>query len=295
MGTYSTPAGGYTVPGGPSALLPLHPLPSWLRRDPSLAVPMLPDVTRRVMAIAGSPDPSVVRLAELVAKDQVLTSRVLGLANSAYSAPALYISSVRDAIIRLGTQSVRNLVLAVALASKSQDRRVYGERGAALFDHALGTAYLGALVAEAARADASEAFLCGLLHDVGKLVILMFAYQHDLRGEGTVPEREVEQALADHHAAMGARALSRWNLPESVKEPIACHHDLASARLDPRQAAVCALANRLSHRYGFGCAADPDDLSNDPAFTLLRLDAAWLAATDERAPRLVAVARTTLG
>lgn len=293
MGTYTIPAGDCVLESGS----PAAPggLPPWLRCDPSLAVPVLPEVAQRVMAMAASPDPSVLRLSELVAKDQVLSSRVLGLANSAYSAPALHISTVRDAIIRLGTQSVRNLVLAVTMASQSQDRRVYGDRGQPLFDHALGTAYMAGLIADFARVDANEAFLCGLLHDIGKLVILMLAYQHGRRGEGVISEGEIEQALAGHHAALGARALSRWSLPESVREPIGCHHDLSAAGLDPRPAAVCCAANRLSHRYGFGCPADPHDLSADPAFALLRLDEAWLAATDARAPRLVAVARNTLG
>lgn len=270
-------------------------LPVWLHGDPSLAVPVLSDVASKVLAMAASPEPSIVRLAEIVSKDQVLASRVLGLANSAYSAPALQIATVRDAILRLGTTAVRNLVVTVALASRVQDRRVYGDRGPILFDHALGTAYMAALVAGAAGESADEAFICGLLHDVGKLVILMLAYEHRRRGNGTVPAAELERALGEHHAELGSRALSRWWLPETAEEPVRCHHDYMAARLHPRQAAVCYLANRLSHRYGFGCEADASDLASDPAFAYLGLDEAWLNSTDERAPRLFEVARNTVG
>ena len=269
-------------------------MPPWLRGDLSLAVPLLPDVAQRVIAMTTDPDISIIRLAEMVAKDQVLASRVLGLANSAYSAPATHIGSVSDSIVRLGTTQVRNLVVAVSLTSRMQDQAVYGARGRHLFDHALGTAYVARLVADRVQVDADEAFLCGLVHDIGKLVILKMAYEYGRAHADGPDAAELERVIAERHAGIGGLALRRWKLPETVDEPVIFHHRYADAPTYTREAAVCYLANRLSHRYGFGCTPDGADLAADDVCAMLGLDAAWLAATDERAPGLVGVASQML-
>ncbi len=88
--------------------------------------------------------------------------------------------------------------------------------------------------------------------------------------------------------------LSRWQLPLSIQEPVLYHHDYARATVHPRAAMVCYMANRLSHRYGFGVPADDGDVTADPAFASLGLDAAWMADTDQRAPGLFEIARKML-
>jgi putative nucleotidyltransferase with HDIG domain len=281
---------GRTPPDEPAAV---H-MPAWLTGDLSLAVPMLPDVAQRVIAMTSDPDISIIRLSEMVAKDQVLASRVLGLANSAYSAPAAHIGTVSDSIVRLGTSSVRNLVVAVSLTSRMQDQAVYGARGRQLFDHALGTAYMARLVAERVGVNEDEAFLCGLIHDIGKLVILKVAHEHSRAHAGVPGAEEIERVIAERHASIGGLALRRWKLPETVDEPVIFHHRYADAPTYTREAAVCYLANRLSHRYGFGCAKDSANLGDDDVCAMLGLDTAWLAAMDERAPGLVAVANQML-
>jgi putative nucleotidyltransferase with HDIG domain len=268
---------------------------AWLTGDNSLAVPMLPDLAQRVIAMTSDPDIMIAKLAALVAKDQVLASRVLGLANSAYSAPLQTVATVNDAIVRLGTAAVRNVVVTVSLTSKMQDPAVYGAKGRELFDHALGTAYMARVVAERTRVNADEAFLYGLMHDIGKLVILKLAYEHQRRAGRPIPADIVHQAVAERHAVMGAVALRRWHLPESVDDPVMFHHNYQSAPRFQREAAVCHLANRLSHRYGFGCAADAGDLEADEVLTFLGLDREWLEATDSRAPGLFSVARQAFG
>ncbi len=267
----------------------------WLRGDHSMAVPVLPDVAQRVVALVSDPEIPVFRLSDLVAKDQVLASRVLAMANSAFSAPSMYISTIQEAVVRLGTISVRNVVLTVSLTSRMQDKALYGERGRDLFEHALGTAYTARLVAEQARVDKEDAFLFGLVHDIGKLVILKLAYDYNKAHDTPIPEAEIDEALRERHAMMGGLALRRWKLPESVDDPVMFHHSYERAPRREREAAVCYLANRLSHRYGFGCPKDTDDVANDEVFGVLGLDARWLAMADERVPGLVSVAKRTLG
>ena len=263
--------------------------------SPDVAIPMLPDFAHRVIELVSDEDVSVAQLAAVVSKDQVLASRLLGLANSAYFAAISEISTVQEAIVRMGTAAVRNLVVTVCFYSRMQDRNVYGERGKPLLEHGIGTAYMARLVAGHVRTDEEEAFMYGLLHDIGKLVILKAAYDVRRQLSTPVPDDVLDAVMAEMHPHVGAVVLRRWRLPSMLDEPIVCHHDWQLATVAPKKAAITYLANRLSHRYGFGCPAVVDDLAADPVCAELGVDSVWLEQTDARAPGLFEVARKILG
>lgn len=265
----------------------------WLREDDT-SVPVLPTLAHKVIELTSDPEVTVARICAVVSKDQVIAARVLQLANSVYSSPLQTISTVADAIVRLGTGAVRNVVVTVCLTSRMHDPAVYGSRGTALVDHALGAAYLARFVAERARVNIDEAFLYGLLHDIGKLVILKQAHEHARRSGVPVPSTYIELAVLERHAAMGSVVLRRWRLPDSLDEPVRYHHDPLAAPTRRREALVAYAANLLTRRYGFGCERTRDDLLADPVVADLRLDDEWLAALDARAPGLVEVARQSL-
>lgn len=257
--------------------------------DPSL--PTLPSIATRVIEMAADPDLHVAQLARIVMRDQVLAARVLTLANSAYSAPSQPVTTLTQAMVRLGTGCVRNLVLAVSFYSRLCDKRTYGPDGRLLMDHGIGTAYLARMVAETARVDVDEAFLSGLVHDIGKLVIykIVHDFPADLGDPASLPE-----LVAQRHAEVGARVLRGWHLPETLEQPVLHHHAYEQAATARRQTAVLYLANILSHRYGFGCQRREDDPLADPVCAELGIDAAWMSDTDLHAPGLFEIARQGL-
>ncbi len=267
-----------------------HP---WLRTE-DLSVPMLPDQAQRVLQMVGDPEVTIATLASVVSKDPVLATRVLGMANSALYGAMSPLRSVADAVVRLGTRTVRNVVVTVSMQSQFKSPEVYGHEGARFMEHAVGTAYVSHLVADKLRADVEEAFLCGLLHDIGKLVILKTAHQYQQKHGATIRSDELRAALAQHHAVCGALALGFWNVPEDVREVVQFHHAFEEAS-DPQAAAICYAANLLSHRYGFGCQPEGDSVLEDAVFPYLDLDAAWIAHVDVRAPGLFNAARQALG
>jgi putative nucleotidyltransferase with HDIG domain len=259
------------------------------------AIPMLPDFAHKVIALVSDPDVSIAHLSDIVSKDQVLASRLLGMANSAYFASMQEISTVQEAIMRMGTGAVRNLVVTVCFYSRMHDRNVYGDQGRPLLEHGIGTAYMARVIAEQIGDDEDEAFMYGLLHDIGKLVILKVA--HDARRQSglMVAPEDLESVMAEMHPVVGARVLRRWHLPTMLDDPIVYHHEWQKATVAPRKAALTYLANRLSHRYGFGCEAEEFDPLTDPASIELGLDAAWLEQVDAKAPGLFDIARKILG
>jgi HD-like signal output (HDOD) protein len=261
----------------------------WLEGH-DLSAPVLPAVAQRIIDLASDPDVALTTLAGLVSKDQVVAARVLGLANSAHFASLQASSTVSDAVIRLGTGAVRNVVLTVCLTSRMQDPAVYGARGRDMVDHAIGAAYLARMLAERAQASADEAFLYGLLHDIGKLVILKQAHAYQKRTGRRLDPAIVDLAVLERHAAFGALTLRRWRLPETLDGPVLHHHDYVAARGCRKTAAVAYAANLLAHHFGFGCQATPVDLLADPVAQELGLDADWMAQVTARAPGLVQVA-----
>jgi putative nucleotidyltransferase with HDIG domain len=256
------------------------------------AMPMLPALATDVMSLALDQDVSVVAIARVISKDQVLATRVLRLANSAYCAPMQEITTINDAIVRMGTAAVRSVVLAVCFASRMDGQDIYGSKGRVLVDHGIGTAYLARLVAERVYVDPDEAFVCGLLHDIGKMLLVKLERDF-VRFGGRAPSvQEFERLVTTRHAEIGAQVLGQWRLPARLQESVLYHHSPEQCSSFPEEAAVAYMGNRLAHRYGFGCDADTEtDLLEDPVFVKHKVTADWLADTDKRAPGLFQVAK----
>jgi len=161
-------------------------------------------------------------------------------------------------------------------------------------DHAIGTAYLARLVAEKLNEDADEAFMCGLLHDLGKLLLLKLSRDFIKYGAPTPSTQEIDAVYKARHPEIGARLMRQWQLPEALETPVRFHHDPEACANHAGQARVTYLANRLAHRYGFGCAADSADLFEDAICTKAGLNETWLGDLDRRAPGLFQVPRQIL-
>jgi HD-like signal output (HDOD) protein len=259
------------------------------------AIPMLPAMASHVVDLALDPDVSATRITNVVSKDPVLATRVIQLANSAFSAPANEITSISEAVVRMGTGPVRNVVTAACLSSLSADPRIYGKHGRSHIDHSIGTAYLAWLLADRADEPPDEAFLYGLLHDIGKLVILKLVRDCDSFDVPPPSEEETTEVLAEMHAAIGGHVLEQWGMPKCLHDPIVWHHDPAGAKDRPAAAMVAYVANRLAHRYGFGCAAEAFDPMADEVIVKFGMDARAIEKLDLHAPGLFEVARKIAG
>jgi putative nucleotidyltransferase with HDIG domain len=281
--------------GNADLLLPKgHPFEGWTSAH-STNIPVLPALAARVISLASNPDVTISQLAQVIAKEQVLTTRLLSLANSAYYSAPTDVSTVAEAILRVGSTAVRNLAVTLCVNSHTLGRNIYGAQGQALVDHGIGTAYLARLIADEAGIDPEEAFLCGLLHDIGKLVILKWHHDHAKRTGQPLEAKPLAELVQQWHAEVAGLAFRRWGLPSEIEEPVLYHHDYAKAPEQRRLTAVVYLANRLSHRYGFGCDPDDFDAIADPVVAELGIDWEWLSSLDQKAPGLFAVAREVLG
>jgi HD-like signal output (HDOD) protein len=266
----------------------------WIRcgeweNETEASIPMLPAHAMEIARLALDPEIAASRLVPIVAKDPVLATQVIRLANSAFSASAVEITGLNEAVIRVGTHAVRNVVIASCLSARVVDPQIYGKFGSALIDHSIGTAYLAWFLADRVKESPDEMFLAGLLHDIGKLLILKLAHEYGRRAQAP-SEEDIAAVVQERHPHFGGWLIARWNMPRDLVNPIVWHHEPFWAERRPA-AVLTYAANRLAHRYGFGCPADGFNPLEDPIFAELELDEKGLAQLDAHAPGLFEIAR----
>lgn len=223
-----------------------------------IEIPSIPDVVARISALANDPDAGVREIGELVAQDAPLSSRVLRIANSAFYGMRLRVVSAEHAAAVLGAQALRNIVLQTSVMSHYEHlSRVEGFDVGQLWKHSIHTAQLskqlGRQCSDHVEMSPEELYTCGLLHDLGKVVVLdalteqfLFAVREAERSGRELPvcEREV---LGYDHTEVGALVAVRWGLPDGVIHTVRDHHGpIENACADPATAVVFT-ANRVSH------------------------------------------------
>ncbi len=227
-------------------------------------LPALPEVVVRVMRLAEDPRTDAQSIARVIATDQAMAARVLKLANSAFYGLPRRVSTLSEAVVILGFRTIKNLAIA-ASTFELLNREVAGywlQRGE-LWRHSLACAIGAQLIARRVRLPVSEeAFVGGLLHDIGKVAINLFVReQFDQIMERALQDRipfvEAEQAvLGFNHAMAGGLIAEKWNLPPLLVSVIKYHHQPSSAPEKEPMISVVHLADLLSISMGMGIGGD---------------------------------------
>ena len=221
---------------------------SWasLRGKPDL--PVLPDVTQQVMRLANDPNASLTELAALLSRDAATAAHVLRLANSPLYRGREPIVSLHQAAARLGAKRLRDIAVVVASESRVFRARGFEAEARHAFTHGFLTGLWAQEIARRQRGPVEEAFLCGLLHDVGIPLLLQAAC--DALPDAIARRADVLNVVDDAHAAAGADLCRRWGLPERIAHVLEHHHQLESTGNDPH-ASLESLASATSPTAGF--------------------------------------------
>ncbi len=225
----------------------------------------LKSVATKAISLAEDERSAAMDLAAVISSDQALTSKLLKLSNSAYYGYARRISNVREAVILLGMRTVRS----VAISSAIIDAFKLPEIEHSAFDHDLFWAHsvtVGLVAETIARetkaARPEDAFTAGVLHDVGKLAMMlaepaMYAEVVDLTMREEMRYREAEFAVFQvGHEQVGARLAQRWKFPEGLVASIREHHPVKAIRTVETMSDVVAAANLACNREGLACGFD---------------------------------------
>ena len=220
------------------------------------SLPTLPGIITKLNALSVNDKSSVQEMAHLVSSDQVLSARILKLANSP-SYGFYRVSTISNAMILLGVNVVKSLALSSSIFEIMEKNSV------GLWEHSLGAGVAANIISRRLKLpECEEISTAALLHDIGKVIIrLNFGDDYRqllaLTEENEISMREAEwKLLGMDHAEVGAWLAKSWFLPDKLIEPIACHHDVAAAASQRIKAAVVHLANILIKASGFGFSGD---------------------------------------
>jgi len=195
-----------------------------------ITLPARNQTARQLQGILANADYDIQEILDLIESDQALTAEVLRVANSPFYGGLSEVTTVRKAVVRIGGPEVVRLAIAATEKRSYQvrDRDLAGSI-ARLWDHALGVALAARWLArKLGYGDLeSEAFIAGLLHDVGKLLLIRVI--DELKAAGKLAHGLSEpilcEVLQSGHTRHGALLLEHWGLPEAYRNVVRQHHD----------------------------------------------------------------------
>lgn len=228
-------------------------------------------------------------IVDLILQDKSVAAQCLYMANSPLFGRWQATRSVREAVIALGLQRMRDIAISCSLISLSPTATA-GIDPIVFWEHALGCALVSRQFAKSIGfADPSQAYLCGLLHDIGIVAHLWiipkeFGDAMQIAKDRGVPLHEAEsEILGVNHAETGKRVAEQWHLPDGVVEAAAFHHDPARAAAYADSVALVSLSDKLCRMNNLGHGVIEKvqvDFLEEPGFDLLTRTCPNLQAFD---------------
>lgn len=219
-------------------------------------LPTLPGVINKLNSLSDNDKSSVQEMARIVSSDQVLSARILRLANSP-SYGFYRVSTISNAMILLGVNVVKSLALSSSIFE------IMEKNSLGLWEHSLGVGVASNMIAtKLGLPECEEIATAGLLHDIGKVIISIKCSEAEQEIRRVIEEkrvcvREAEQEIIDtDHAEVGGWLAKSWFLPDKLSEPINCHHNVEASENHRIKTAVVHIADVLIKANGFGDSGD---------------------------------------
>jgi putative nucleotidyltransferase with HDIG domain len=240
-----------------------------------IQLPALPSMVTQVVELIDNPRTSAASLGKVISTDQALTAKVLKIANSPFYGFPKKISTVDFAIIVLGFDALKEIVISISLVSSLQKKSDATFDAQSFWDHSIMSAVIARRLArDLGYRVSGEAFVGALLHDMGISVLHRYFNSEfkkivALSRESTLSFLEAEQKiLGVTHAEVGSWLAERWNLPDNLIETIAFHHTPAKAKQNRPLVSLIHLADVFAGRmatkdveFDKGLALHPDALT----------------------------------
>jgi putative nucleotidyltransferase with HDIG domain len=249
------------------------PDPKRIRRitESLLGLPTLPTVVSKMIELVDNPKTSAASLARLISADQSMTARILKLANSAYYGFSREISTVNMAIIVMGFNAVKDMGLSLSVFNIfGNSMSVKNFDVAQFWEHSIGCGLAAKLMAgRYHHSKMGEAFVAGLLHDIGKIILDQYFHKEfeeimGRAGNGADLDAAEMAVVGTGHGEIGGWLADKWRLPLVISESIRLHHQPLDAVNDPGLVAIVHIANFLCHTCNLGSSGRINPLPPAP-------------------------------
>ncbi|MES9869723.1 MAG: HDOD domain-containing protein [Sedimenticola sp.] len=226
-------------------------------------LPSLPDVFYRVDEVLADPNFSLEQLADTIQADPAISARLLKLANSAYYGFPSRIDTISRAATVIGTQEIRELILATAVLSAFNGMPVGAVSMRSFWEHSIACGLAARAIATYRdEVNVERFYVAGLLHDIGRLVLFL-QYPHQMseliqqQQENNRYLKELEQeAFGTCHGAVGGALLYRWNLPPALCKAASGHHMESAENGEHMEACVVHVADLIANALRMGSSGN---------------------------------------
>ncbi len=241
--------------------------------SPNVELPQIPQVAQRALSLSRDENVDYRKLAEVVEQDPVLTADFLRLANSVAFRGVSEMRRMDLVFARLGSRRLRTVLLGTLL--KTQIIRTGGAQrslGEELWRRALASGVVMARLAPLTKQDVDDAFLIGLLHDIGLMAVLKIVDDFQREVGKKVPRAMFDLIASEWHEHLGLRVADSWDLPDPLPKIISSHHRLPEPG-GPHEVMLCAVmtCDAACTLLGFAPPYVPYDFWNLPCVRRLAL------------------------
>jgi HD-like signal output (HDOD) protein len=215
-----------------------------------IQLPALPTIAMEVVELVDNPKTSASSLGKVISTDQALTAKVLKIANSPFYGFPKKISTIDFAIIVLGFDALKEIIISLSLVSSLQRKSDAYLDARSFWDHSISTGVVARRLArDLGYRVSGEVFVGGLLHDMGISILHRYFNNEfrrimDIARETDLTFLEAEESvLGVTHAEVGGWLAARWNLPDHLIEALSFHHVPGNATLNPDLVAIIHCAD----------------------------------------------------
>jgi putative nucleotidyltransferase with HDIG domain len=221
-------------------------------------LPTLPPVADKIIHLINSNAAFIGSIVETIEKDPAISAKVIGFSNAAFYRMGDPVTTIRDAVMKIGFDNIKSVALGISLLTifKSEhggEPRDYGN----IVSHSVATGLIAKEIIDILDwRDQGEVFTCGLLHDIGLLV--MSACFPDIYAQiikkfqkGIVFADVEKEVCGFSHGEIGAWLADKWNLPESIYEVVRYHHFPSKVVINPSMTAVVHVADIVAARKNY--------------------------------------------
>ncbi|BHH81739.1 HDOD domain-containing protein [Desulforhopalus sp. 52FAK] len=247
----------------------MPPTPTTTINDQIDNIPPLPATVTHVLGVTSNPESSANDLMQVILPDQTMCATVLKLANSVAFGQPKQVHTIERALMVLGFDEIKNIIIGKAVFSSfPKISRGTTQSVGVFWEHAFTCGLTAKIIAEHYKLSPSELFISGLIHDIGKLVMLMafpksypILDEHSLASHFQAMGTEIEE-YGTAHDVVGLELAKRWNLPEQLTSAIGYHHNPDKAPCHKKHPLIIQVADMLSLMYCCSEITDPEDVEH---------------------------------
>jgi len=220
-----------------------------------IELPLLPQAASKVMALASDPNADAAKLSAMIHQDQALAAHVLRIANSPAYMPRSPVVSLQHAVAMLGITLLSEIAFTASLKVGAFQVPGYEDEVKQLWRHSLATGAFAKEVARVKRMNVESAYLCGLLHEIGKPVVLRItttiAREQSskwVKALATILNNKshVKTLIEGYHTRVGVLIAEKWSLPKQVAEAIQYYEDYEHTTAFRQECMLTFVADRLA-------------------------------------------------